>query len=500
MPREVRDAARAFSCLPDERRPLYRAQGPAVIQLGKTALWHQYPSVRAASLRLPVNARGWVSWIGPPAHLRPSRPTKMSVSPNTNAPDTPCSIVGLEANTGTPLKGDFERMSRRRYQSPKPFRRGAWWYLQYWQDVFVAGRTVRKRVWTKLAPASMPEREVNKIAAEKLRPLNQGLESLGSATNFTMYVNETYIPVEMPSLASSTRERYRGVIANYLIPAFGKLCLREITTLAIQRYFSATLASSELSHESKDKIRDVLSSVLGSAVKYGLLVKNPAENVRLPADRRGKRYTKPVITPDQFDQLMAKIPEPYATMVFVAVMTGLRVSELIGLRWNDIHEDSITIDERYCRGDWGSPKTESSAATIAVHRSVIERIQRLKFLTVEVRAGRAVRKYRIVKSDGPNDLVFQSVKDGKPIRDNNTLTRFLKPAARELGMPWMNWRSLRTSHATWLKMAGADVKDAQAQMRHSRASTTLDIYQQFVPESQRRAVDRLGSLGSQLVT
>src|SRR5215469_8710136 len=87
-----------------------------------------------------------------------------------------------------------------------------------------------------------------------------------------------------------------------------------------------------------------------------------------------------------------------------------------------------------------------------------------------------------------------SVKDGKPIRDNNILTRFIKPAARAIGLPWVNWRSLRTSHATWLKMAGADVKDAQAQMRHSRASTTLDIYQQFVPESQQKAVDRLSRL------
>ncbi len=78
------------------------------------------------------------------------------------------------------------------------------------------------------------------------------------------------------------------------------------------------------------------------------------------------------------------------------------------------------------------------------------------------------------------------------------LTRYVKPAGRALGMPWLNWRCLRTSHATWLKMAGADVKDAQAQMRHSRASTTLDIYQQFVPESQMRVVERLSSL-SQMV-
>ena len=101
---------------------------------------------------------------------------------------------------------------------------------------------------------------------------------------------------------------------------------------------------------------------------------------------------------------------------------------------------------------------------------------------------------RFVKSDGPDDLVFQGVRSGRPLRDNNILVRFIKPAARSMELPWVNWRCLRTSHATWLKMAGADVKDAQAQMRHSRASTTLDIYQQFVPESQIRVVERLSSL------
>jgi len=203
----------------------------------------------------------------------------------------------------------------------------------------------------------------------------------------------------------------------------------------------------------------------------------------MPAERRGKKRNKPYLAPAQFNRLLELIAEPYATMVYVAIYTGLRVSELAGLRWDDIHEESITIDERYCRGDWGTPKSESSNATIGVNQCVVERIQRLRTLTVEVRAGRGMRKYRVVKSAGPNDLVFQSVKDGKPIRDNNILTRFIKPAARKLGLHWVNWRSLRTSHAVWLKMAGADVKDAQGQMRHSRATTTLDIYQQFVPAS-----------------
>jgi integrase len=301
----------------------------------------------------------------------------------------------------------------------------------------------------------------------------------------------------MPLLAKSTRDRSEGVLENYLLPVFGDLCLRDLTPLSIQRYFS-NMATSALAHESRDKIRDVLSSVLRSAVEYGFLLSNPVENVRMPAERRGKKRNKPYLTPTQLDTLVDLIPEPYATMVYVAIYTGLRVSELAGLRWEDIHEESITIDERYCRGDWGAPKSESSNATIAANRCVIDRIYRLKLLTVEVKAGRAMRKYRVVKSDGQSDLVFQSVREGKPIRDNNILTRFIKPAARKLSLGWVNWRSLRTSHAVWLKMAGADVKDAQGQMRHSRASTTLDIYQQFVPESQQQVIRKLSSLSTRI--
>src|SRR5580692_4676690 len=91
----------------------------------------------------------------------------------------------------------------------------------------------------------------------------------------------------------------------------------------------------------------------------------------------------------------------------------------------------------------------------------------------------------IVRLDNPS--LFMSFK-------NFFSTSHIKPAARKMGLGFVNWRCLRTSHATWLKMAGADVKDAQARMRHSRSSTTLDIYQQLVPESQQRAVDRLSRL------
>jgi len=402
-------------------------------------------------------------------------------------------IVSTEANLGRPSKGDFESMARRRFQDPRPKRRGKWWEIQVRRDDFVGGQLRRRKTRVRIAPATVPEREARKIAAEYLRPQNQGLELIGSATNFSEYVENTYKSLLMPLMAKTTQERTRGVIANYLVPEFGKLSLRDLTPLTLQRYFSG-MAASPLAHESRDKIKDVLSSILGSAVQYGLLVKNPVEGIRLPADKRGKRKTKPHVTPEQFKQLVELIPEPYATMVFVAVWTGLRVSELIGLRWEDVGTDSLIIDERYCRGDWDAPKSEASNATIGVERCVIERIGCLKQLTVDVKAGRAVRHYKVVKSDRPKDLVFQSVMTGAAMRDNNILTRHIKPAARKLGLPWINWRCLRTSHATWMVEAGANPKDVQGQMRHSRISTTMDIYAQFVPESQRRVLAKMSAM------
>ena len=399
-------------------------------------------------------------------------------------------------------------MARRRFQDPEPEVVGNWWQIRVYRDEYVNGRRVRKRKRIRLAPATMQVREIQKLKAEYLRPLNQGLISEGGATPFESFVRSVYTMTDLALLASSTQARYRGIIDQYLVPTFGSACLRDITPFALQKYilgFEVTepdkLAERKslriakcLSRESVDKIRDVLSSILVSAVKYGFLVKNPAEGVHLAPAKRGTRRHKPFVRPEQFASLIELIKEPYATMVYVAVYTGLRVSELIALRWSDIHEQSITIDERYCRGDWAAPKSDASNTTIPVNRKVIERIQRLRTMTVEVKAGSGTRRYQVVKSEGPDDLVFQSVQSGRPMRDNNILTRHIKPAARKLGMGWVNWLVLRRSYATWLRMVGTDPRDRQSLMRHSRFTTTAEVYEQDLPESQLRAVEKLSAL------
>src|SRR6266852_1401892 len=414
--------------------------------------------------------------------------------PNTNPSDAVRRAIVLGEAASSASQEDFEKMARRRYQRPKPELWRNHWWIRIRQDEMIGGTLTRKLKRIKLGPATMLAREAAKVAAEYLRPVNQGMISAGSAVSFNQYVETTWMPTEIPLLAKTTQDAYQGIIRKCLVPRFGNFLLRDLTPLTLQRYFSE-LTGERVGYPKVLKIRDTLSSILRSAARFGFLIQNPMVGLKLPVDKRPRRQ-KPVISPEQFSNLVEYVSEPYASMLFVSVWTGLRISELIALKWRCIHADSITVEERFFRGDWSTPKTNASAATIGVAPDVIARIHRLKTLTVAVRAGRATRRYQVVKSAGPEDLVFQSVQTGAPMNDQNVLKRHIQPVARRLGLNFVDWHCLRRSHATWLVQSGADPKSVQGQMRHSRISTTLDLYAQTVPMSQRRAVEKLSEFAN----
>lgn len=377
-------------------------------------------------------------------------------------------------------------MARRRYQKPAPKKRGDQWSILVREDVVQDGKRHRQVNRVPLGPATLTKAEAERLRDDYLAAINEVQTGIGGAILFRDFVR-IYKRHIVPTLASTTQERTQGVLKNYLVPGFGELMLREMTVERLQGYF-ADLQRSRPSLD-PDKVGDVLSAVLRTAVDYGRLSTNPMEKIRLK--KRKLTKPKPFLRIEQFYALLEMIPEPYCTMVYVAVFTGLRFSELAGLLWRNVHADSITVERRYCRGDWDEPKSDASKATIAVDEHVTQRIQKLKSMEVVVRAGRGNRRYQVVKSSGPDDLVFQSVVKGAAMRDNNILVRHIKPAAEKLGVGWLNWQALRRSCATWMVQAGVDVKSAQGLMRHSRASTTQDIYQQIVPETQHRAARML---------
>lgn len=240
-------------------------------------------------------------------------------------------------------------MARRRYQKPTPKRRGKQWSILVREDVVEDGQRKRQVRRIPLGPATLTRAEAERLRDDYLAATNQANVGIGGAILFRDFAR-IYGRDVLPTLASTTRDRTKSVLKIHLNPEFGDLMLRESTLEVQQRYF-ARLQATEQSAESVDKVKDVLSAVLRTAVDYGRLSTNPAEKIRLR--KRKLTRPKPFIRVDQFYALLALIAEPYATMVYVAVFTALRVSELAGLLWRNVHADSITVEQRYCRGGLG---------------------------------------------------------------------------------------------------------------------------------------------------
>lgn len=414
----------------------------------------------------------------------------------------PGDTVQGERKPALPFRSEIEAMARRRHQCPTPFVHGSHWVINYRVDVFENGEFKRIQKQQQLAPSTAKLREVLKIRDEFISPLNHGNMSASSAVQFSDFVTHVYMRNKLPLLEGGSQDRYKSVLDNYLLPAFGAKMLRDLTFDTIQAFFTGLAVTPReikcgavkmrrlLALESRKKIWTVFSSVMNLAREGGHIHRNPAEGIDLGRDWIGKRV-KPFITPKQFDSLLAIMPEPYATMVYVATLTGLRVSELAGLRFRNIDGRLLTIEQKYSRGRWGAPKSDASNATIIVAKGVIDRIFAMRGNKVSVKAGHATRVFEVVKGMGPDDLVFQGVWKGGPLNDGNVLRRHIRPAGAQIGIPWVNWLALRRSTATWHKKAGTHVKDAQRLMRHENSQTTIDIYTQLEYETQVEAVDRL---------
>jgi integrase len=393
-----------------------------------------------------------------------------------------------KANIGVPASflEEIERMKKRRHQSPKPQLMGNYYYVRPWSNT--PGRD-RKRECIKLAPKGTPYREVLKISEEKLYEFNHEPIRTSSGLTLNDYMKDTYIPDVLALRPKGVRITYAGMLRKHVVPVFGNKTLHDMNPLSVQRFFSQMPARG-INYPSIVKIYDALSHLLRSALRFKEISTNPLEDVELPRDERGE-IDKPVITPVECELLLHAIPEPYSTMLFTSLWAGVRVSELCALRWKCIQGNSISIKQRYSRGEFGPTKTKASAKPVAVEPFVIQRIFALKNLTVRVPAGNAVREYKVVKRDAPDDFVFQSLTSAdKPMNAANVRRRIFQPAADKLGLK-LDWRCLRRTYGTLGAASGADVKALQGLMRHSRISTTLDIYAQHVPQAQAQAAKQM---------
>jgi integrase len=374
-------------------------------------------------------------------------------------------------------------MARRRYQKGNIRKRGKRnpvWELQWWTDIIQPdGSFGRKRESTILGTISeMNRRQALKAADEFLRPLNLGKITPFSNVVFREFIEKCFIPNVFPILKLATRKKYRSAIDKHLLPAFGEQRLCDIGTLNIQSFVIQKMDGG-LSWETANLFRNLISKIFATAKKWGYFPgDNPSAGVELPEKKAVRE--KHALAPEQISQLLKLLREPYRTMVHFGILTGLRVGEILGLRWKDVNFDSseMRVNQRCYRGDIDTPKTKRSRRTLPLPELCVE----------------SLRRFHTQSAPKDGDAFVFHTSNGTPYNDTNILHRELKPAGRKIGAPWLSWHTFRRTHATLLQLAGGSAKDAQEQLGHSKLSTTLEIYTFPVPAHQRAAVESLSRL------
>jgi integrase len=355
-------------------------------------------------------------------------------------------------------------MARPRYQDGSLFIRGKRtkvWVTRWREDVIGEDGTLHRTQRTVvLGPvADLSRREARSLLQKRVSEINQGRHRARPMMTFEKFAKEHWQPGTLLALKPSSVRIYQFNLDKYVLPTLGSLRLCEVHRATIQHLLLA-LKNKGYASSTLHSIRVTIARVLHTAVESGYLERNSAHGIQIGGREPKKRCR--VLEPEQMQQLLPQLPEPCRTVVLTAVLAGLRIGEILALRWNrlDFPRGSIEAFETYSDGRFGTPKTRSSERVIPMSSALRQVLE----------CHRTVCTYR-----EPEDLVFCSNK-GTPLTPKNLYNRALAPACDELGLPRISWHSFRYANGTWIGEVGESVKTVQAILGHSDLDHTEHLH------------------------
>lgn len=375
-----------------------------------------------------------------------------------------------------------ERMARPRYQDGSLFIRGKRikvWVARWREDVIREDGTLHRTQPTVVlgALSALSRREARSLLQKRVSEINQGRHRVRPLMTLEKFSSDHWEAGALLTLKPSSSRIYKFNLDKYIIPALGSHRLCDVNRAAIQQLL-LSMRGKGYSASTLHSIRVTVAKVLQTAVENGYLERNPAHGIKIGERESKKQHT--FLEPSQVQHLLPELPEPCRIIVVTAVLTGMRIGEILALRWNrlDFLRGTIEVTETYSDGQFGTPKTRSSRRVIPMSAALSE----------------ALKIHRAsCTGSTPQDLVFRTTK-GTPLSPKNLYNRALAPTCDKLGLPRVSWHSFRHGNATILGEVGESIKTAQTILGHSDIETTLNIYMHAIPDSQRRAVERVAGV------
>jgi integrase len=268
----------------------------------------------------------------------------------------------------------------------------------------------------------------------------------------------------------ATAKTYRGYMRKWIKPRWGSRYLDEIKAVDVE----AWLRRLPMARSSRAKIRSILSILFNHACRYELFDRNPMRFVRQGAKRRSAPN---VLTAAEIKALVDHLPLRERTLVLLAAATGLRQSELFGLKWRDVDfkRGELSVIRSIVFGVVGRCKTESSQKPVPLHPALGEALLTWR---------------RTCKFTGVDDWIFASRlhKGRRPYWGASILRNYVRPVAAALNIQKrIGWHTFRHTYSTLLRSVGAEFKVMQELMRHSTLRTTMDVYTQAVAPAKHAA-------------
>lgn len=367
-----------------------------------------------------------------------------------------------------------------------------------YQGVIYLGRGADGKKRYRYLPTVPDEKRAHTMVADVIRDLYQGTYVEPSKLTFGEYLDMWLREKVEPFLRPSTYRRYKGIVETHIKPALGHIPLQKLSPLDLQRHYAAALQSGQKAKCYGKEEGDPLSvatvrnhhrtihAALEQAVKWQLVARNVADAVEPP--RMARKPEVRALSVEQAHKLIdvayreSNHPEVYV----LALTTGMRQGEILGLRWQDIDPPVAhvcqTLRKAGPRPEFAPPKTRRGERTIWLLPQAVECLEKVKVRqqAEKAMAGARYEDYDLVCCQ-PN---------GRPLDGHNLSERDFKRLLAIAGLPRIRFHDLRHTAATLMLDAGIPLKVVSEILGHSVISVTVDIYGHVLLDMLQEAAEK----------
>ncbi len=333
------------------------------------------------------------------------------------------------------------------------------------------------------------KREAETALNEALKDLQDGSYVAASKLTLAKFLVEEWLPGRRHDLKPTTFVSYETNLRVHVVPALGAIRLQALTARDLNQFYAQLLADRDeggkgLSPKTVRYIHTTVHRALRDAERWGLVQRNVAASANAP--RQTRPQERRTWSADEAATFLEAVrDDELYTLLHLAIATGMRRGELLGLRWRDLDSNQGFVRVRQNAVEVGyhvvytEPKTAKSRREIAIDPDTVGILE----------AHRQRRLYGATTE--PDSLIFRYA-DGTPIHPQTVTARF-RTLCKRAGVPVIRFHDLRHTHATILLAQRTNPKIVSERLGHSTVAFTMDVYSHAIPSMQVEAAEAVAA-------